>query len=139
MDHGLGVSQILPPFANRSFLDIVRLPPLGFLVSGPTTKPVETILRIFFTVEDPIMTSTTQQDNVTVAVPLNHTLLQAMQAFQAQPNSCFSFETIQTSLGPLVISMNGITRVENSNFWFILLAPDRPLQQGNRLEKKYTV
>ncbi|XP_021348736.1 transcobalamin-2-like [Mizuhopecten yessoensis] len=76
------------------------------------------------------MTSTTQQDNVTVAVPLNHTLLQAMQAFQAQPNSCFSFETIQTSLGPLVISMNGITRVENSNFWFILLAPDRPLQQG---------
>ncbi|XP_021343525.1 transcobalamin-2-like isoform X2 [Mizuhopecten yessoensis] len=118
MNNGLGVSQILPPFAKRSLLDIACLPPLG-----------QTI-EIFFTVEDLIMTNTTRQYNVVVSVPPNPTLLQSMQALQAQPDSEFSFGTISTSLGPMVITINGITRDENSNYWKILTAPDIPLEQG---------
>ncbi|XP_033737768.1 cobalamin binding intrinsic factor-like isoform X2 [Pecten maximus] len=127
MNSGLGVSQILPPIANKSFLDIVHLPPLY------TTTPSDTgttSLGIFITVEDLIMTNTTTQYSANVSVTTNPTLLQAMIALQEHPASNFSFETIQTSLGPLVITVNDITRNETNMFWQILLAPDKPLKQG---------
>ncbi|XP_060076702.1 transcobalamin-2-like [Ylistrum balloti] len=125
MKKGAAVSQILPALANSSFLDIEIHPPLpGVPVTANWT------LNITIGVEDPILTNTTRQWNSSLLVPSNATLLQAMEALQNEASSNFSFDTVPTSFGPMVITVYGITRNETNMYWRIMKAPDIPLQTG---------
>ncbi|XP_060072582.1 transcobalamin-2-like [Ylistrum balloti] len=125
MKKGAAVSQILPALAYNSFLDIKIHSPLpGVTVTANCT------LNIKIGVEDPILTNTTRQWNRSLLVSSNATLLEAMEALQNEPSSDFSFVTVPTSLGPVVITVCGIPRNETNMYWRIMKAPDIPLQTG---------
>ncbi|XP_033737973.1 cobalamin binding intrinsic factor-like [Pecten maximus] len=127
MKDGLAASHILPALADMSYIDIGINPPIP-RVTDTTTDMV--MLEIVITMDDPILTNTTKRWDANVSVTKQPTLLQAMHALQAQASSGFSFETTPTSFGPMVITIDGITRNETNMYWRILLAPDTPLSKG---------
>ncbi|XP_021348744.1 transcobalamin-2-like [Mizuhopecten yessoensis] len=134
MKYGLAASHILPALADMSYLDIEIHPPVPGKLN-PSTEMM--MLSITITMKDYILTNITKQWNAHVSVPTKPTLLQVMTALQDQPSSTFSFGTAQTSFGPSVVTIDGITRNETNMYWRSMTAPDTPLQQG--VAKTYPV
>ncbi|XP_042308471.1 cobalamin binding intrinsic factor isoform X2 [Sceloporus undulatus] len=113
-------SQILPSLVGKTYLDIQGL------VCSPEKVPT---IKVQYTIikdqGEPKFTF-----SITVEVPKGSVLLAVLETAQsAKPNE-FSFQTEQTTWGPMVVSIHGIQADTNEKTYWQFLSGKKPLDLG---------
>ncbi|XP_070582859.1 cobalamin binding intrinsic factor-like isoform X2 [Erythrolamprus reginae] len=109
-------SQILPSLFGKTYLDVRALPCIS--------KTITVHYRVINLLIEPYFSFST-----TVKVPKDSVLLVVLEAAQ-QLSSKFSFQTEETSWGPMVTSINGLQGSTNEKTHWQFLSGVKPLEQG---------
>ncbi|KAL8182796.1 UNVERIFIED_CONTAM: hypothetical protein K2H54_001403 [Gekko kuhli] len=113
-------AQILPSLVGKTYLD-VRKPTCS---SGSGSS-----ITVQYTITNAIVGPSFSY-SITVNVPEGSVLLTVLNAAQcAKPNE-FSFQTEQTSWGPMVVSIHNIQASTNEKTYWQYLSGETPLDQG---------
>ncbi|NWX17617.1 IF factor, partial [Aegotheles bennettii] len=141
----MAMAQVLPALLGKSYLDVatldctavvspssgtarVRVPPtVGtmLLSSPPPAAPITVHYTITNELQGTRFTFTTS-----VKVLAGSTLLKVLQAAREEEPNIFSFQTEQTSWGPMVVSIHGLAaNAQDRTYWKFLSSGDA-LQQG---------
>lgn len=134
-DNPMAASQITPSLEGRTYLnakglncsaDEDNLP----IISTPAPPPISNHSEI--TVNFRIIDGLTHTFNISinVTVPEGSTLLDVMKKAQEIDPNNFSFEVEQTSWGPFIVSINGLTASNSERTYWQLLSGTTPLNQG---------
>ncbi|KAM6465964.1 transcobalamin-1-like isoform 5-T5 [Liasis olivaceus] len=110
-------SQILPSLVGKTYLDVRGLTCTSENVTVHYKVSNELIGRHF-------------KLSITVKVPKGSVLLAALEAAQQANPSEFSFQTEETSWGPMVTSINGLQASTNERSYWQFLSGKTPLEQG---------
>lgn len=108
-------SQILPSLVGKTYLDVERI-----------TCSSE---NVHYTIINDLVGSNFKY-SITVNVPKDSVLLAVLEAAQHAKPSEFSFETEETSWGPMVVSINGIRASTNEKTYWQFFSGKTSLQQG---------
>ncbi|XP_062974786.1 cobalamin binding intrinsic factor [Elgaria multicarinata webbii] len=115
-------SQILPSLVGKTYLDVRSL------TCPPENVPVSTI-TVFYTITNELVGNYFSYP-ITVKVPKGSVLLAVLEEAQRTNPSKFSFQTENTSYGPMVISINNIHASTNERTYWQFLSGKKPLEQG---------
>nr|XP_060610924.1 cobalamin binding intrinsic factor [Anolis sagrei ordinatus] len=113
-------SQILPSLVGKTYLDVK-----GFVCS-PADVPT---ISVQYTISNDRV-GTYFTFSITVEVPKGSVLLAVLEAAQSAEPSKFSFQTEQTSWGPMVVSINGVEANNNEKTYWEFFSGKTPLDQG---------
>ncbi|KAJ6654122.1 hypothetical protein lerEdw1_007390 [Lerista edwardsae] len=108
-------SQILPSLVGKTYLDVKSI-----------TCSSE---NVHYTIINDLVGSYFKY-SITVNVPKDSVLLAVLEAAQRAKPSEFSFETEETSWGPMVVSINGIRASTNEKTYWQFFSGKTSLQQG---------
>ncbi|KAM6465976.1 cobalamin binding intrinsic factor-like isoform 2-T2 [Liasis olivaceus] len=110
-------SQILPSLVGKTYLDVRGL--------NCTSENVTVHYNVNNVLNEPNFSFF-----ITVKVPKGSVLLAALEAAQQANPSEFSFQTEETSWGPMVTSINGLQASTNERSYWQFLSGKTPLEQG---------
>ncbi|XP_058010535.1 cobalamin binding intrinsic factor-like isoform X1 [Ahaetulla prasina] len=110
-------SQILPSLVGKTYLDVKGL-----------TCSSETV-TVHYTVINKLIGPHFRY-STTVKVPKGSVLLAVLEAAQQLNANEFSFQTEETSWGPMVTSINGLQGSTNEKTYWQFLSGKTPLEQG---------
>ncbi|XP_032075222.1 cobalamin binding intrinsic factor-like isoform X2 [Thamnophis elegans] len=110
-------SQILPSLVGKTYLD-VRSPICNSETVTVQYKVINKLIGSYF------------EHSITVKVPKGSVLLAVLKAAQQLNASEFSFETEETSWGPMVTSINGLRGSTDEKTYWQFLSGKTPLEQG---------
>ncbi|XP_058053179.1 cobalamin binding intrinsic factor-like [Ahaetulla prasina] len=110
-------SQILPSLVGKTYLDVKGL-----------TCSSETV-TVHYTVINKLIGPHFRY-STTVKVPKGSVLLAVLKAAEQLNASEFSFQTEETSWGPMVTSINGLQGSTNEKTYWQFLSGKTPLEQG---------
>ncbi|NWW98792.1 IF factor, partial [Caloenas nicobarica] len=135
----MAIAQVLPPLVGRSYLDVAGLacatkmsPKLQPSLSPklqPSLSPKLADIEVHYTITNTLQ-GTPFSYTTTVQVPAGSVLLRVLQAAQEKDPDIFSFQTEQTSWGPMVVSIHGLAANENRRTYWQYLSGGVPLQKG---------
>ncbi|XP_061465699.1 cobalamin binding intrinsic factor isoform X2 [Rhineura floridana] len=114
------VSQILPSLVGKTYLDVRDL--------TCSSENIPTITVRYTIINDLI--GPYFKYSITVNVPKGSVLLAVLETAQRAKPSEFSFQTEQTSWGPMVISIHGINASTDDKTYWQFLSGKTPLEQG---------
>ncbi|XP_077177171.1 cobalamin binding intrinsic factor [Paroedura picta] len=108
-------AQILPSLVGKTYLDVMNIS--------------DSSITVHYSISNAIVGPSFSY-SITVNVPEGSVLLTVLNAAQcAKPNE-FSFETEQTSWGPMVVSIHNIQASTNEKTYWQFLSGKTPLDQG---------
>ncbi|XP_063145209.1 cobalamin binding intrinsic factor-like [Candoia aspera] len=110
-------AQILPSLVGKTYLDV-----RGITCTSQTVTVHYTVIN---ELKEPHFTY-----SVTVQVPKDSVLLAVLEAAKQANASEFSFETEETSWGPMVTSIHGLQASTNEKTYWQFLRGKTPLEQG---------
>ncbi|KAM6465969.1 transcobalamin-1-like isoform 1-T1 [Liasis olivaceus] len=110
-------SQILPSLVGKTYLDVRGL-----------TCTSENV-TVHYNVNN-VLNKPNFNFSITVKVPNGSVLLAVLEAAQQANPSEFSFQTEETSWGPMVTSINGLQASTNERSYWQFLSGKTPLEQG---------
>ncbi|NXJ85986.1 IF factor, partial [Trogon melanurus] len=136
----MAIAQVLPALVGKSYLeaasldcsaDVALSPTLESSTSpnlGTTNFPRATI-EVHYSV---INTLRGQHFHYTIAVhvPEGSKLLKVLQVAEEKEPEKFSFQTEQTSWGPMVVSINKVAADTNDRTYWQFLSGGEPLEEG---------
>ncbi|NXG75541.1 IF factor, partial [Baryphthengus martii] len=135
----MAIAQVLPALVDKPYLKAGSLPcasdtgiTLG-LHSSPspnlgTTGPATTI-KVNYSITNQLQ-GKHFHFSTSVSVPAGSTLLKVLQVAQEKEPETFSFQTEQTSWGPMVTSIHGLAaNTDDKTYWKFLSSGDA-LQEG---------
>ncbi|XP_074697938.1 cobalamin binding intrinsic factor [Strix aluco] len=115
----IAIAQVLPALVGRSYLEAASLD------CTKTTPTIEVHYSIINKLQGKHFSYTTS-----VRVPSGSTLLKVLQAAEAEKPKIFSFQTEQTSWGPMVVSIHGLAANSNDRTYWQFLSGGKALQEG---------
>ncbi|XP_066467676.1 cobalamin binding intrinsic factor [Tiliqua scincoides] len=113
-------SQILPSLVGKTYLDV------GSITCSSENVPT---VAVHYTIINDLVGSYFKY-SITVNVPKGSVLLAVLEAAQHAKPSEFSFETEQTSWGPMVVSIHGIRASTNEKTYWQFFSGKTSLSQG---------
>ncbi|NWR47962.1 IF factor, partial [Regulus satrapa] len=131
----VAIAQVLPPLVGKSYLNAGRwgcaatnrMSPsrqLPLLPLSPPTAPITVQFSITNTLGNYFHYSTS------VCIPDNSTLLDVMKVARNEKPEIFCFQTKQTSLGPFVTSIHGLSGSTDDRTYWQFFSCWSPLQEG---------
>ncbi|NXV91619.1 IF factor, partial [Calonectris borealis] len=134
----MAIAQVLPALVGRSYLEAAGLDcaasasPLPAPCAGrppcPSPRPAAPI-TVHYSITNKLQgrhfTYTTS-----VRVPAGSTLLQVLQVAAVEKPDIFSFQTKQTSWGPMVVSIHGLAANPADRTYWQFLSGGDALQEG---------
>ncbi|KFP91696.1 Gastric intrinsic factor, partial [Apaloderma vittatum] len=137
----MAIAQVLPALVGKSYLDAASLecsndvplsPTLESSTSpnlGTTSFPGGATIKVHYSV---INTLQGRHFNYTIAVhvPEGSRLLKVLQVAEEKEPEKFSFQTEQTSWGPMVVSIHKLAANTNDRTYWQFLSSGEPLQEG---------
>ncbi|XP_074740695.1 cobalamin binding intrinsic factor [Strix uralensis] len=136
----MAIAQVLPALAGRSYLDVVSpgcvktsmYPSLQPSLSpnpGTTGVHKAPTIEVHYSIINKLQGKHFSY-TTSVQVPSGSTLLKVLQAAEAEKPKIFSFQTEQTSWGPMVVSIHGLAANSNDRTYWQFLSGGKPLQEG---------
>ncbi|NXF41958.1 IF factor, partial [Nyctibius bracteatus] len=124
----MAIAQVLPALVGRSYLDAAGLDCAASIPPCPSPLPAAPI-TVHYSIINKLQGR--HFSYVTsVQVPGGSTLLKVLQAAEKEKPDIFSFQTEQTSWGPMVVSIHGLAaNPEDRTYWQFLSGGDA-LQEG---------
>ncbi|NXG26110.1 IF factor, partial [Grallaria varia] len=133
------IAQVLPALVGRSYLDAAALdcaaPALDCAAPaelcprlGTHDLPTDAI-RVHYSITNKLQ-GQHFHNSTWVTVPLGSTLLKVLEKAEEEHPRTFSFETEQTSWGPMVVSIHGLAANANDRTYWQFLSSGKPLDQG---------
>ncbi|XP_063145208.1 cobalamin binding intrinsic factor [Candoia aspera] len=113
----VAAAQILPSLVGKTYLDV-----RGITCTSQTVTVHYTVIN---ELKEPHFTY-----SITVQVPKDSVLLAVLEAAKQTNASEFSFETEETSWGPMVTSIHGLQASTNEKTYWQFLRGKTPLEQG---------
>ncbi|XP_029895316.1 cobalamin binding intrinsic factor [Aquila chrysaetos chrysaetos] len=134
------IAQVLPALVGMSYLDAASLDCAASAGASPTRQPslspklgTTAVPTAAITVHYSIVNELQGRHfryTTSVQVPVGSTLLKVLQAAAAKKPDIFSFQTEQTSWGPMVVSIHGLAaNPDDKTYWKFLSGADA-LQEG---------
>ncbi|NXL40399.1 IF factor, partial [Glaucidium brasilianum] len=132
----IAIAQVLPALAGRSYLEAANkdcaaktsmYPSLQ--LSCPQSRVQPEIAKVHYSIINKLQGKHFSY-TTSVRVPSGSTLLKVLQAAQAEKPKIFSFQTEQTSWGPMVISIHGLAANANDRTYWQFLSGGKALQEG---------
>ncbi|XP_053098642.1 transcobalamin-1-like [Hemicordylus capensis] len=155
-DNPMAAAQIVPSLEGRTYLDVKTIncsKDRGnlTLITPPTIPSTShhqssQLITVTYTVTDSV--NNTFTDSTRVSVPKGSVFLNVMEAAQAKDPKRFRFTYEQSSWGPYITSVRGLTADNNKRTYWQLLSGKTPLSKGageyvvsngEKLVIKYTV
>ncbi|NXH69374.1 IF factor, partial [Hydrobates tethys] len=137
----MAIAQVLPALVGRSYLDAAGLDCAASAGTSPSLQPslspkLETTgvhraapITVHYSIINKLQGRHFTY-STSVRVPAGSTLLKVLQAAAAEEPDIFSFQTEQTSWGPMVVSIHGLAAIpEDRTYWQFLSGGDA-LQEG---------
>ncbi|XP_052667091.1 cobalamin binding intrinsic factor isoform X1 [Harpia harpyja] len=137
----MAIAQVLPALVGMSYLEAASLDCTASTGVSPTLQP-SLSPKLSTTVVPRVATITVHYSiinklqgrhfsySISVRVPDGSTLLKVLQAAAAKKPDIFSFQTEQTSWGPMVVSIHGLAaNPDDKTYWKFLSGSDA-LQEG---------
>ncbi|NXP56769.1 IF factor, partial [Heliornis fulica] len=135
----MAVAQVLPALVGKSYLDVASVDCDTSVSQSPglnTTSelgtaavlgaaPMEVLYSIVNKLQGRHFNYTTL-----VRVPVGSTMLQVMEAAEAERPDIFSFQMEQTSWGPMVVSIHGLAANTADRTYWHFLSDENSLQEG---------
>ncbi|XP_074903249.1 cobalamin binding intrinsic factor [Buteo buteo] len=134
----MAIAQVLPALVGMSYLDAASLdctasaPTLQPSLSpklSTTTAPSGATIKVHYSIINKLQGRHFSY-TTSVRVPAGSTLLKVLQAAEAKKPDIFSFETEQTSWGPMVVSIHGLAANPNDKTYWKFLSGRDALQEG---------
>ncbi|XP_052667092.1 cobalamin binding intrinsic factor isoform X2 [Harpia harpyja] len=136
----MAIAQVLPALVGMSYLEAASLDCTASTGVSPTLQPslspklsTTVVPRATITVHYSIINKLQGRHfsySISVRVPDGSTLLKVLQAAAAKKPDIFSFQTEQTSWGPMVVSIHGLAaNPDDKTYWKFLSGSDA-LQEG---------
>ncbi|NXW25454.1 IF factor, partial [Circaetus pectoralis] len=136
----MAIAQVLPALVGRSYLEAASLDCTARAGVSPTLQPslspklsTTPVPRATIMVHYSIINKLQGRHfsyTTSVRVPVGSTLLKVLQAAEAKKPNIFSFQTKQTSWGPMVVSIHGLAaNPDDRTYWKFLSGRDA-LQEG---------
>ncbi|NXM66232.1 IF factor, partial [Serilophus lunatus] len=150
----MAIAQVLPALVGRSYLDVARLDCSrgsgmlrGMIISPVTSQiprdgPLSTGYSIL-PLSTPSPASITVQYSITnklqgkhfhystwVTVPSGSRLLRVLEVAEEEDPQTFSFQTEQTSWGPMVVSIHGLAANDKDRTYWQFLSSGNALEEG---------
>ncbi|NXE98463.1 IF factor, partial [Menura novaehollandiae] len=131
----MAIAQVLPALVGRSYLDVAGLDCAATKDTSPSRQlPLSPTLGTHSVPRAPILvhysiTNTLQGKHfhysTSVTVPSGSTLLRVLEVAAEENPQTFSFQTEQTSWGPMVVSIHGLAAsTDDRTYWQFLSAGD---------------
>ncbi|KFQ90899.1 Gastric intrinsic factor, partial [Nipponia nippon] len=133
----MAIAQVLPALVGRSYMEAADLdcasttlhPLLSLSPELGTTEVLRAPITVHYSIINKLQ-GTPFSYTTTVQVPGGSTLLTVLQEAAKENPQTFSFQTEQTSWGPMVVSIHGLAAdSEDRTYWQFLSAGD-PLSEG---------
>ncbi|NXG63770.1 IF factor, partial [Hemiprocne comata] len=128
------IAQVLPALLGMSYLDaagldcpavsLVLCPPCPF-VPPPPGAPI----MVHYSITNKLQGKHFSY-SISLEVPAGSTLLQVLQAAEEEKPDIFSFQTEQTSWGPMVVSIHGLAANPDDRTYWQFLSGGDALQEG---------
>ncbi|NXP22596.1 IF factor, partial [Scytalopus superciliaris] len=134
----MAIAQVLPALVGRSYLDAAGLdcganadpcPSLGTHPTPTATSTVHYTITVHYSITNKLQ-GQHFHNSTWVTVPLGSTLLQVLEKAQEEHPKTFSFQTKQTSWGPMVVSIHGLGANDNDRTYWQFLSSGKRLDQG---------
>ncbi|NWQ83022.1 IF factor, partial [Columbina picui] len=132
----MAIAQVLPALVGRSYLDVAdldcatRVPPWHHGGYPPCPSPLPAApISVHYSITNTLQGRPFSYATA-VQVPAGSVLLRVLQAAQEEEPHIFSFQTEQTSWGPMVISIHGLAADMNRRTYWQFLSGGVPLQEG---------
>ncbi|NXC35458.1 IF factor, partial [Campylorhamphus procurvoides] len=131
----MAIAQVLPALVDRSYLDAASLdcdattdecPSLG---PDPELPESTTNITVHYSITNELQGEHFHY-STWVTVPLGSRLLKVLEKAEEQDPEIFSFETKQTSWGPMVVSIHGLGANDNDRTYWQFLSSGKPLDEG---------
>ncbi|XP_049676090.1 cobalamin binding intrinsic factor [Accipiter gentilis] len=137
----MAIAQVLPALVGMSYLEAASLDCTASTGASPTlqpslspkpsttTAPSEATIKVQYSIINKLQGRHFSY-TTSVRVPAGSTLLKVLQAAEAKKPDIFSFQTEQTSWGPMVVSIHGLAaNPDDKTYWKFLSGTDA-LQEG---------
>ncbi|XP_007519688.1 transcobalamin-1 [Erinaceus europaeus] len=130
----IAAAQVLPALMGKTYLDINRDSPCVYssgdfhistqepLPPTPTQSASDILVRYSVVINETYSTS--------VTVPTGSVFLDVMEAAKKINETVFRFKVVDSSWGPYVTSVQGLTANSNERRYWELLSEGKPLSQG---------
>ncbi|CAM9488039.1 unnamed protein product [Bubo scandiacus] len=137
----IAIAQVLPALVGRSYLEAASLdcaaktsmyPSLQLSLSpnpGTTGVRKAPTIEVHYSIINKLQGKHFSY-TTSVRVPSGSTLLKVLQAAEAENPKTFSFQTEQTSWGPMVVSIHGLAANSNDRTYWQFLSGGKALQEG---------
>uniref|UniRef100_A0A8C6X1B2 Cobalamin binding intrinsic factor n=1 Tax=Naja naja TaxID=35670 RepID=A0A8C6X1B2_NAJNA len=123
-------SQILPSLVGKTYLDVRGLTCSSETVISPAFSSLSFVLTVHYKVINQLIGPYFEY-STTVKVPKGSVLLAVLEAAKQFNANEFSFQTEETSWGPMVTSINGLQGSTNEKTYWQFLSGKTPLEQVN--------
>ncbi|NXF12748.1 IF factor, partial [Smithornis capensis] len=122
----MAIAQVLPALVGRSYLDVAGLDcPQG---SGMHGIPKASIM-VQYSITNKLQGKHFHY-STWVTVPGGSTLLRVLEVAEEENPQTFSFQTEQTSWGPMVVSIHGLAANDNDRTYWQFLSSGNALEEG---------
>ncbi|XP_037374195.1 transcobalamin-1 [Talpa occidentalis] len=126
-------AQVLPALVGKTYLEVNEDSPCVYgsgnfnITQGPksvtpTNSPSSILVHYCVRINKPY--------SINVTVPDGSVFLDVMEAAQKINKTAFRFTTVETSYGPYINSVQGISANTNDRTYWKLLSDNKPLAQG---------
>ncbi|NWX70901.1 IF factor, partial [Alca torda] len=133
----MAIAQVLPALVGKSYLEAASLectassemsPSLHSLKLGPV-EVRKARIRVHYSIINTLR-GKHFNESISVGVPAGSTLLEVLQAAEKKEPDIFSFQTEQTSWGPMVVSIHGLAANPADRTYWQFLSRKDALQEG---------
>ncbi|NXR10955.1 IF factor, partial [Semnornis frantzii] len=132
----MAVAQVLPALLYKPYLQAADVDCTGSTRKSPDQEPslptsLDTAehLEVHYTIINKLQGAKFKH-SIPVEVPSGSTLLRVLQVAEEKKPNIFSFETEQTSWGPMVVSIHGLAANPKDRTYWHFLGDEDALQEG---------
>ncbi|XP_063188501.1 cobalamin binding intrinsic factor [Chroicocephalus ridibundus] len=133
----MAIAQVLPALVGKSYLEAASLECTASSGMSPSLQSLKLVpigvqkarIQVHYSIINTLQGKHFHK-SISVRVPAGSTLLRVLQAAEKKEPDVFSFQTEQTSWGPMVVSIHGLAaNPEDRTYWQFLSGEDA-LQEG---------
>ncbi|NXA13690.1 IF factor, partial [Sapayoa aenigma] len=136
-EHPMAMAQVLPALVGSSYLDAAGLDyPTGRTLLPcspwgvpPCPSPPTASIAVQYSITNKLQGKHFHY-STWVTVPGGSTLLRVLEVAQEENPQIFSFQTEQTSWGPMVVSIHGLAANDDDRTYWQFLSSGNALEQG---------
>ncbi|NXV23409.1 IF factor, partial [Cepphus grylle] len=128
------IAQVLPALVGKSYLEAASLECTASSEMSPSLhpSPLPTApIRVHYSIINTLR-GKHFNESISVRVPAGSTLLEVLQAAEKKEPDIFSFQTEQTSWGPMVVSIHGLAANPADRTYWQFLSRKDALQEGGQ-------